>query len=81
MKTDIAYDIIIDSISEPFGNYPFCVDVQFHREGGNLTSGQRDGFETSRVPLPSQATNSDGTQNEDEIYNTVRAAIGETEEI
>lgn len=76
-----TYDIIIDHISEVFGNYPGTVEVRFHREGGNLGHGERDGFETSRIPLPTEAVNADGTMNDDVIYSTVRAAIGETEEV
>lgn len=76
-----SYDIIIDQISSVVGNYPGTVEVSFHREGGNLGHGVRDGFETRRVPLPSEAVNDDGTMNDDEIYKAVRAAIGETEEV
>lgn len=80
MKT-ITYDIIIDRISEPFGEYPGTVEVHHHIEGGNLAHGERDGFETTRVTLPSEAVNADGTYNEDEIYKAVRATIGEEDVI
>ena len=76
-----AYDIVIDRISGVFGSYPGTVEVEFHREGGNLGHGARDGFETQRVPLPSESINEDGTHNDDVIYATVRSAIGETEEV
>jgi hypothetical protein len=68
MKT-ITYDIIIDNISSVAGS---SVDVDFHREGGNLGRGQRDGFETRRVTVDELAGN---------IPAQVAAKIGETETV
>lgn len=76
MKT-ITYDIIITEISKPFGSYPGTVEVHHHVEGGNLGHGERDGFETTRVCLSSEAIKADGSYDEDEIYKAVRAKIGE----
>ena len=80
MKT-VTYDIVIDSISSPFGHYPGTVEVHHHCEGGDLDHGQRDGFAVSRVCLPSEAIKKDGTYDDDAIYTAVRAALGEQDSV
>lgn len=74
MKT-ITYDIVIDSISSPFGHMTDgrtqTVEVSFHREGGNLGRGERDGFETTRM----------GVDITGDIAAQVSASLGETETV
>lgn len=75
----VTYDLVIDKISEIHGEYPGCVDVSFHREGGNLTG--RDGFETKRVPLSPDIVNPDGSINEARVSEEVEFAIGGKETV
>lgn len=74
MKT-ITYDIVIDSISAPFGHCTDgrhqTVEVSFHREGGNLGLGARDGFETARMVVDTTA----------DIADQVVAKLGATETV
>jgi hypothetical protein len=74
------YDIVIDSISKPFGEWPCSVDVHHHIEGGDLPLGARECEQVTRVALPPEVINDDGTHDEDAIYEAVRAQIGETQE-
>ena len=39
---------VIDKISDPFGPYPFVVEVDFHEED---PQGNRDVFQTERIAL------------------------------
>jgi hypothetical protein len=68
MKT-ITYNLIIDAISSVSGSG--SVDVSFHREGGNLGHGARDGFETARMVVDTTA----------DIADQVAAKLGETETV
>lgn len=77
-STATICDIIITYITEPFGDYPYQVEVNHHLE---LPDGSRDGFETTRVCLSVDCFNEDGSMNQDEIYKSVRAKIGETAEL
>lgn len=71
-------DVVINKISGVFGEYPGSVDVSHHVDMGG---GVRDGFENTRVALPSSVINADGSYNDEEIYKAVRAKIGETVEV
>jgi hypothetical protein len=64
-----TYTLVIDNISSVSGSG--SVDVGFHREGGNLDHGVRDGFETRRLHIDPAG---------DHIAQIV-AEIGETEAV
>lgn len=68
MKT-ITYDIIIDHISSVAGSH---VTADFHREGGNLGRGVRDGFESRRIGVDELAGG---------IPAQVEAALGTSETV
>lgn len=80
MKTE-TYDIVIDKISSVHGEYPGSVDVSFHREGGSLGLGGRDGFENQRVPLSAKIIKADGSVDQDQVIAEVIAAIGTQETV
>lgn len=77
----VTFDLVIDSISEIHGQYPGSVDVSFHREGGNLAQGARDGFETKRIALSDEIINSDGSINSERVTNEIEFAIGGKETV
>ena len=77
MKT-VTYDLVIDSISAVHGEYPGCVDVSYHQEGGDLARGERDGHQTDRIPLSSAIINADGSINQERVTEEVCAKIGAT---
>jgi len=77
----ITYDIVITSISRVHGEYPGSVDVRFHREGGNLGLGVRDGFESARLALSSAIIDAEGSVNDDEVARQVVAKLGKNETV
>lgn len=70
----VTYDIVIGSISAVHGEYPGSVDVSYHQEGGDING--RDGFQTDRIALTSEAINPDGSINDEAVANQVIAKIG-----